>query len=654
MAVIISLGEVVNTTTDVTSWSPWQSYPVRMDVEMYGRRNRTYSDLYRAQPNVRTCVDFIARNIAQLGLQVFRRVSDTDRVRVTDHPFAKLLDMPLPSSMKITKYRNIEAVVSDMCIYFNAYWLKIRVAGSVTGLLRVPPTAVVVEGGLAPKRYMLTLSTGPKEIAPEDIVHFRGYNPENPLMGLSPLETLRRILAEEDASGRYREELWENGARMRGFIKRPATAPEWSDTARGRFIADFNQAYAGSGKGGLTAVLEEGMEWQEAAFNPQEAEYIQGRKLTREECARAYHIPLPMVGILDNATFSNIKEQHQNLYQDSLGPWLEMIQQDLELQLMPDFPDVTDMYAEFNLMEKLKGDFEDQVKTLQSAVGRPWMTADEARARMNLPSMGGDADELVTPLNVVVGGQASPQDSTPDTLPPAPGETPKELKGKGINPLSRQLRDIHQKRFVSLLVRHYKRQETAIIGRVPKALKEDIGGIWWDSDRWNKELMTDLYRANSATAMDWATRMVDMGIEIEDMTVFEARMQAWLVDHSTAQSTYINERTKDAVSGALLEEDPAQSVRDVFKMAVETWAVSEAVSMVTSILNFGTHEAALAGRLQTKTWRTTSKDPRDSHAAIDGETVGIRDTFSNGLRWPGDPNGKAADNANCQCVVEFG
>jgi len=67
-------------------------------------------------------------------------------------------------------------------------------------------------------------------------------------------------------------------------------------------------------------------------------------------------------------------------------------------------------------MEKLAGDFEEQIKALQSAIGRPWITADEGRGLMNMRSLGGDASELVTPLNVIVGGQASPTDSAPKDL----------------------------------------------------------------------------------------------------------------------------------------------------------------------------------------------------------------------------------------------
>jgi HK97 family phage portal protein len=414
MAVIQSVGALTDLNT---GWWPMVSYG---SLRMYDEFNYDYATLYRQQPNIRTCVDFLARNIAQLGLHVFRRVGETDRERLRDHPLAVVLDRPLPAEYKMTRYRLIEALMGDLGVYFNAYWLK--VPGTPMGLLRIPPTLVTVYGGLVPTRYEINIGGKIVTAEPDAIVHFRGYNPEDPVNGLSPLETLRRVLAEEHAAGDYREHFWQNAARQSGIIERPANAPEWGENARARFKAEFEALYAGGDNSGKTAILEEGMTWRPGTFNAQESEYLAGRKLTREECARAYHIPLPMVGILDNATFSNIQEQHRNLYQDSLGPWMAMIEQDIELQLLPEFADREGVYVEFNIAEKLQGSFQEQTQSLQSAVGRPWMTADEARARMNLPSMGGDAEQLVTPLNVLVGGQASPN----DTAPP-----PKGTRGQG-------------------------------------------------------------------------------------------------------------------------------------------------------------------------------------------------------------------------------
>jgi hypothetical protein len=53
------------------------------------------------------------------------------------------------------------------------------------------------------------------------------------------------------------------------------------------------------------------------------------------------------------------------------------------------------------------------------------MTRNEARARVNLPQVDG-GDDLVTPLNVLIGDQASPTDSAPaPTSTPDPDRAPK-------------------------------------------------------------------------------------------------------------------------------------------------------------------------------------------------------------------------------------
>lgn len=632
-------------------------------LRMYDQYNYDYATLYRLQPNVRTCVDFLARNIAQLGLHVYRRVSDTDRERLTDNPLARVIEKPLPAEYKVTRYRLIEALVADLGIYFNAYWLKIRRQDGVpAGLLRIPPQYVTVYGGLVPTRYELNLGGTPKEIAPDELVHIRGYNPENPIFGLSPLETLRRILAEEHSAGDYREFFWRNGARINGIIERPMTAPEWSAPARARFKSEFEALYAGGPNSGRTAILEEDMKWKEASFNPQESEYLGGRKLTREECARAYHIPPPFVGILDHATFSNIKEQHKSLYADTLGPWLTMIQEDVELQLMPEFGDSDGVYVEFNIAEKLAGSFEEQTQALQSAVGRPWMSADEARARFNMPSMGGDAARLVTPLNVIVGGQASPRDSAPEkAFTPSPRPSPVE-RGRGqegakaFDPYNAEVREQHEQKWRSALMKHYRRQERAIMSRIPESFahvpdgtKSDLGGVWWDDERWNNELYADLLPLNVMTATTWAD-LVASSMEAE---ANQDMMLPWLEEHTRIQAQYINERTRGELETALRDPDPRRAAQHIFELATTAWALVEAMSAVTSALNFGAVEGARASGLTRKIWQVNSSNPRDTHAALNGVAVGLRDKFPNGLRWPGDPAGSADENAGCQCSVRF-
>jgi len=387
-------------------------------MRLADRHYESYETIWRTQPQVRTVVGFLARNIAQLGIHVFERVSDTDRKRLTDHPLAELIARPLPPQFKITRYRLVNALMHDLGIYDNAYWLKMKPAPGAFGLVRLPPRAVVPIGDVwyAPEAYQYTGNRGRQEFPADQVVHFFGYNPSDPRHGVSPMESLRRILAEEYAAAGFREQMWRNGARVSGYLTRPAGTP-WPNGGFERFRSSWQAQYTGDGpQVGGTPILEDGMQFVAASFDSKQAQYLENRKLTREEVAASYYIPPPMIGILDNATYSNITEQHKMLYQDTLGPWLEMIQEDIELQLLPDLDSSGQVYVEFNIGEKLKGSFEQQAVSIQTLTGGPVLTRDEGRALLNRNAIGGAAAELITPLNVLIGGQASPTDSGAQNL----------------------------------------------------------------------------------------------------------------------------------------------------------------------------------------------------------------------------------------------
>ena len=53
-----------------------------------------------------------------------------------------------------------------------------------------------------------------------------------------------------------------------------------------------------------------------------------------------------------------------------------------------------------------------------------------------------------------------------------------------------------------------------------------------------------------------------------------------------------------------------------------------------------------------KQWDATlDKRTRDSHAQVDGEIRELDEKFSNGLMYPGDPNGRPEEVINCRCAL---
>jgi hypothetical protein len=208
-------------------------------------------------------------------------------------------------------------------------------------------------------------------------------------------------------------------------------------------------------------------------------------------------------------------------------------------------------------------------------------------------------------------------------------------------------RQRHREKWAQVIGRAFERQRDAVLGRLGG--KADVIDVW-DKERWDRELMADLYKLNAATATVFAEYVAG---EIGDEVDLEILLP-WLMEHARIQSEEINAATLEQVGSAMLDADQLESVKRIFNLALSVRAWELAVSGVTTAANFGAFDTARRGGLKRKTWRVRSKNPRQAHADLDGVSVHIGERFPNGMQWPGDPIGGADNNAGCQCTVTFG
>lgn len=648
MAFVVSQGQLADLSRP--------NVDVRTRLAVTTDYSADYSKIWESHGSVQTVTNFLGRNIASLGIHLFDRISETDRARVTDHPLARLLSRPHP---RVTRYTYFDALVRDVAIFERHLSVKIKLKdGSPGGLIRIAPTMFTPIGGdwLFPEAFEIRGSKGKKVIAAEDTFHILGYSPRGDIGGVSPIESLRSVLAEEYEAARQRAQAFRNGARVNGYIERPREAPDWSREARERFRAGWRGQYGGGGSDAYgTPILEDGMKFVAAAQTSRDLQYIESRKLTREEVASAYFIPPPMIGLLDHATFSNIKEQHKHLYQDTLGPWLQRIQQELMLQLFGDFPDTDNLYLEFNLEEKLRGSFEDQAAQLQTATGGPYLTRNEARAILNRPRIEG-GDELIVPLNVITGGQASPTDSGSQNL--AAGTVRRVKSSEYEIKAPEEIPEDHQKAMAAVFSKFFARQRRAVLSaagaKAPwAALADAIEGKaadWWDGERWDRELAADILAASLKVTKETALAALDgMG---EDPS-------AYSVDQTEAFLEKVAERIAGQVNAATLAQleeaaagDEPDALSHVFDVAEESRSTQSGMTAAATFVGFAMVEAARQTRPQArKRWKVNSANPRSSHKRVSGEEVPIDDDFSNGLKWPGSFSGDVDEVANCRCSV---
>lgn len=610
--------------------------------------------LYATQANLHAVVSFLADSVAQLPLKVYVRNAEFDRVRDRDSNAAKLLYRPNADQ---TSYEFWNAVSTELLLMgVSTVWV-LPDPDSESGLqLRLIPKEWITDSerktNYAPDMIRVTTNGSGRviEIPRTEFIQFRMYSPGNPGGYQSPIAALRQTLNEQIQADKFRTEIWSSSGRFNAYLTRPSNVQPWNDEQRKAFVTAFREGW---GKGGSNAgkipLLEDGMEIKPYQFNAKEAQYAETKQLSREDVAAAYHVNPSLIWHTTTQTYASAKDNARALYADCLGPTLQMLQQRINSFLLPMIGADPNLYVEFDLTEKLKGSFEERASILQASVGGPWMTRNEARADNNLPPVDG-GDELIVPLNVVEGGQASPQDTHMNQNAGEPeakliipshrkdSESTIRIKGKS--------NDEEDEEVAEVLRKFFKRQAKSVLPKLGAKSAE-----WWDEDRWNKELADDLLPLIEKIADKHGMSTADVlgteyGKEITHnylRTVTEGRAKA------------INVSTLEKLEDALEHEETEPA--EVFEKREDVHSKMIGMALATFASNWSTIEAVHQAQRQgfnrkvEKEW-VTGPNPRDTHIAMSGQRVDIDDNFSNGARWPGDDNLSPEESCNCNCSTE--
>lgn len=607
------------------------------------------SRLYETQPALRSVISFLADNVAGLPLKCYVRKPDGSRERDRDSALAKVLARP---NGWTTGHELIRATVSDYLLHDSALWLTIP-SDSESGwtVAEIPRdwATFETEDGLSSLSVKISSDymDGRKiTLHEDDFIRFNGWSPYGTASASSKIESLKQILSEQISAWEFRNGVWKNGGHVTQWISRPAGV-DWSEGARDRFAKSWKARFGEGGTDtGGTPLLEDGMRLESTGFNAREAQWVEATKLSREDVCAVYHVNPGLIYHTDSTTYASAKDNARALYSETLAPLLDYLEERINAFLVPRLGLDSSHYCEFDLAAKLQGSFEEQAAVMSSAVGAPWMTRNEARTMRNLPRVEG-GDELIVPLNVLEGGQASPRDSVADSYtlsatPPSAKAAPKKMKSEPKDSDAQEIADTLRKFF--------KRQRKSVLQR----MKADE---WWDEDRWNRELADDLetvfQRQANKTGREASAELFDGIYDVE-------RTEHYIAAMAKGKAKAINNVTyrelMKALDGEIGEDAEGSTAEGVFDKAEEVRAETSGRSFATAVAGFAILEACQqrsAGRRVTKTWIVTSGNPRPEHAMMDGETVDYSDEFSNGARFPGDQVLTPEESCNCMCQVEI-
>lgn len=597
--------------------------------------------VWESQPSVRKVVSFMASTVAALPWRVYR-AEDGGRERLFDSPAETLVRRP-------TRFTSSADLVSGLALDWLLYGSACAVLVDEE-IVRVPAPLLMLSTDVFGRVNDVATVAGGETVSLADlpVALMHGWDPDG-AGAVAPVRTLRALLAELSEAEGWRRRMWTDVPRVSAQVTRPKDAPRWSDEKRERFLqamADFKS----STSGGSIPVMEDGMKLESAPqVQPDLSSASSVRTLTDIEVAGFFGVPPELLGMRE-ANYGGYAALRRDLYTRVLGPLIGRIEDALNAEIVPTLAGGdTSVYGVLDRTEAQDGTLLERVQALQSATGGPVMTRAEARERLDLPYIEG-TEELIVPLNVIQGGQASPTDSGSQNL-----------NGSDTNQLDHRQQDEAAEEGKSLAPKA-RMVLKAVTSRPSPSILEQMRRAYVD------ELQRE--GLSEATVEALADRiepfLAEQAIEAANGVILRSGTGTETIGRGAIRN-YIRQmaegkagaaveaamRLLGAVSGDDAAQDTArETIEDLLSEdRLGLWADAS----TKDATGFGSQEGARRSGAVRKMWvHNGSSHPRADHAAMNGETVDMDDTFSNGMRWPHDWGGGDADDiVGCNCDIAY-
>lgn len=216
-----------------------------------------------------------------------------------------------------------------------------------------------------------------------DIIHLRRYTPRHPLIGESDIK------AASLAAG-INVALTQNQAMFFAQMSRPSGILSTDQALTKDQMIVLRDAFNEQAKGmnaGKIPVLANGLKFSQMSISSQDAQLVQAQRMSIEDIARVFGVPLPVIGDLTHASLNNVESMVNFWLSTGLGSILENVERSFDAA----FGMGTEEYIEFDVAALLRMDFTARVEGYTKAIQGGLISPNEAREKEGFPAVdGGD------------------------------------------------------------------------------------------------------------------------------------------------------------------------------------------------------------------------------------------------------------------------
>jgi len=303
------------------------------------------SDSYSAHAWVHIAVSILVRNIARADFSIKLEGDDVTNGKIFD-----LFRKPNPTLNRFDLWKQTAAW---WFIEGEAFWwFGPDYSGGIPQEIYILNPRKLrheseLRGGIdceftIPRRWFYCSGTEVIPILGDEIIHFRDWNPYNPVRGVNPLLSLGLELEQDYYANKANSQLLKHNAIPQGILKtEQSLRPEEADQLERRWESKYGAIKAGR----KIAVLGKGTSFEPLSFSPEVVKLFELKRWNLYTILAKYGIPPRVANISDKSTALSGKdtsEQHSAFWKFTLIPLLRQYEQVLESQF----------FMRFNLKER--------------------------------------------------------------------------------------------------------------------------------------------------------------------------------------------------------------------------------------------------------------------------------------------------------------
>lgn len=243
------------------------------------------------------------------------------------------------------------------------------------------------------------------------VAHFRLFTPNDPLVGVTPVNYAAQSIAANNAITSHQAAFFSNMSRPSGALVTEAKLTAEQATQLRKSWEDQSKGL----NSGNVPILTNGLNWQPLSITSQDAELVSAWRMTVEEVSRVFRIPPMLINNMENATFNNAEALMGFWLSSGLGFLISALEQ----TWMMFFNLPNDEIIQYDTEVLLRSDLETRIKSYGEGVTKGLYAPNEGRGKLGLPPKpGGDmprVQQQMIPLDV---------DPTALSAQPTPSEEP--------------------------------------------------------------------------------------------------------------------------------------------------------------------------------------------------------------------------------------